>query len=109
MDSFMCTLCSRNYSSSKTFEKHIRRCQDKRKLACPECNKEVLGQVQLDVHIKSHKGVDCNICGDRIPAKSVSAHKAKMHGTKKNSQRFWGLSSMYNPIPISGELKKRYL
>ena len=84
MDSFMCTLCSRNYSSSKTFEKHIRRCQDKRKLACPECNKEVLGQVQLDVHIKSHKGVDCNICGDRIPAKSVSAHKAKMHGTKKN-------------------------
>ena len=52
MDSFMCTLCSRNYSSSKTFEKHIRRCQDKRKLACPECNKEVLGQVLADFRQK---------------------------------------------------------
>ena len=69
MDSFMCTLCSRKYSSSKTFEKHIRRCQDKRKLACPECHKEVIGQVQLDDHRRSHRGVDCNLCGERIPAK----------------------------------------
>ena len=66
MDSFMCTLCSRKYSSSKTFEKHIRRCQDKRKLACPECHKEVIGQVQLDDHRKSHRGVACNLCGERI-------------------------------------------
>ena len=83
MDSFMCTLCSRKYSSSKTFEKHIRRCQDKRKLACPECHKEVIGQVQLDDHRRSHRGVDCNLCGERIPANSVSAHKAKVHGTSK--------------------------
>ena len=79
----MCTLCSRKYSSSKTFEKHIRRCQDKRKLACPECHKEVIGQVQLDDHRRSHRGVDCNLCGERIPANSVSAHKAKVHGTSK--------------------------
>ena len=83
MDYFMCTLCSRKYSSSKTFEKHIRRCQDKRKLACPECHKEVIGQVQLDDHRRSHRGVDCNLCGERIPANSVSAHKAKVHGTSK--------------------------
>ena len=51
----MCTLCSRKYSSSKTFEKHIRRCQDKRKLACPECHKEVIGQVQLDDHRRYSK------------------------------------------------------
>ena len=46
---------------------------------CEECHKVFVGQSKFESHRKSHRGIDCKKCGERIPANSQTSHNKTKH------------------------------
>ena len=83
MDSLLlCNVCGTSFTGIKNFEMHVRRCQDKRIMKCSTCQKECLGKVQFDNHMKTHKK-GCDICGLVFPANPLPNHKRNIHKESK--------------------------
>ena len=60
-------------------KKHIRRCKDLEEHECKECHKVFVGQSKFESHRKTHRGIDCKKCGERIPANSQTSHNKTKH------------------------------
>ena len=61
-------------------KKHIlRRCKDLEEHECEECHKVFVGQSKFESHRKTHRGIDCKKCGERIPANSQTSHNKTKH------------------------------
>ena len=77
MDNFQCSICSKTFASPKTFEKHIKICNDVRIFKCTQCDKEVIGYIKFQNHKDVHKATCCKNCGLQIPVNSRTIHKTQ--------------------------------
>ena len=74
-----CCKCGKKFEE-KRIKKHIRRCQqDLEEHKCEECHKVFVGQSKFESHRKTHRGIDCMKCGERIPANSQTSHNKTKH------------------------------
>ena len=93
MDKRLCEQCGASFDGVN-FQKHLRKCKDKRQLKCDQCEKSFIGKKKLENHQRMHKTVECRHCQAMIPANSLNWKK---NGGKRSNLKHFG-SCEFPPV-----------
>ena len=99
-DTFVCSLCCKNFSSNGNLSIHIKSIHEGEKHKCDKCGKDFTSKWNLQNHVqKIHekKKFTCSTCNAELSSKSILiSHIIKKHKNKKISDNHAQIESNAN-------------